>query len=152
MMLAPVMIAAVSGWLRPIDSASPPIAVIVNRNNRVEDITMPELASVYLGRTSTFEHGPRVALCEHRDARARFYKSVLRMSETAVSRHWIGVVFSESNAKPPREFQEADSAQRFVATSRGGICFIELPAIMQPGVKVLTVGGLPPNDPSYPIQ
>lgn len=152
--LAPVVIGTTSGQLRPHTPPAPRIAVIVNKTNPVNNLSMSQLASLYLGRVNAFDNGARVALCEHRVANSRFYKSVLRMSESAVSRHWIGVVFSERNAKPPKEFQDADSAQHFVAATRGGICFIELPAVTvtAAGVKLITVGTLPPHDPSYPIR
>lgn len=152
--LAPLVLAALAGQPRAsaAPAPAPRIAVIVNKTNPVNNLSMQQLASLYLGRATAFDNGTRVALCEQRSARPRFYKSVLRLSESAVSRHWIGVVFSERNAKPPKDFEYADSAQHFAATTRGAICVMELPAVTDPGVKVLTVEGMAPNHPSYPIR
>ena len=127
------------------------IAVIVNRSNPTGDFTLADLERLYLGRVTTFAAGRSVALGEYSPARRAFYRAVLHTSETAVSRHWIGVVFSERNATPPREFRDAQAVLRFVASTPGAICFIDVAAVSD-DVKIVTIGGLGPRDPGYPLR
>jgi hypothetical protein len=151
-LLAPLLIPRTYGSPQPQKAPHEHVVVIVNKANPLTNLSLAELASLYRGKTTTFDDRSRVVLCEHVAARPRFYKSVMEMTESAVSRHWIGVVFSERRAKPPKDFQRADSAQRFTATTRNAICFVELAAIADAGVKVITIGGMPPDDPKYPIR
>ena len=125
--------------------------MIVNANNSIEDVTLDELERLYSGRQTAFANGLEVALCEHKPARRPFYQKVLNMTETAVSRHWISVVFSERNATPPRGFHSPDDARRFVVTSPGAICFIDLMSVSDE-VKVVTIDGRGPRDPKYALR
>jgi ABC-type phosphate transport system substrate-binding protein len=127
------------------------IAVIVNRSNPVNDLTRADLEALYLGQRTSFANGAPAVLGEYRPARRSFYRSVLHLSESAVSRHWIGIVFSEGQATPPRSFRDGETAHRFVLSTPGAICFIDLEAVTD-DVKVVTVGGLRPRDPAYPLR
>jgi hypothetical protein len=127
------------------------IAVIVSRTNPINDLTLADLEALYLGQRTSFSNGAPAVLGEYRPARRSFYRSVLHLSESAVSRHWIGIVFSEGQATPPRAFRDAEAANRFVLSTPGAICFIDLEA-MTDDVKVVTVGGLGPRDPAYPLR
>ena len=149
--LAAFLVGVVAGPLLAPPTAQAQIAVIVNKSNPISGLTLADLEKLYLGRTTTFPHGAAVALGEYRPARRSFYRTVLHLSETAVSRHWIGVVFSERAATPPKEFRDPEAAQRFVASTPGAICFILLAAV-EDEVKVLTIGGIDPRDPAYPLR
>ncbi len=127
------------------------IAVIVHKSNPVRDLTLADLQRLYLGRQTTFANGLAVVLGEYRPARHAFYRATLNMNETAVSRHWISVVFSERNATPPREFRTAEEVRRFVTTTPGAICFLDLASVSD-DLKVVTVEGRRPQDPEYPLR
>jgi len=134
-----------------IGSAHAQVAVIVNANNPIGDVTLDELERLYSGRQTAFANGLQVALGEYKPARRLFYGKVLQMTETAVSRHWISVVFSERNATPPRGFQSPDDARRFVVANLGAICFIDLVSVSD-DVKVVTIDGRDPRDPKYALR
>jgi len=127
------------------------IAVVVSKSNPVNDLSLEDLEDLYLGRRTTFASGELVVLGEYRPARRSFYQVVLRLSESAVNRHWIGIVFSEGQASPPRVFRDAEAAHRFVLSTRGAICFLDLAAVTD-DMKVLTIGGNGPRDQAYSIR
>lgn len=127
------------------------VAVIVSRSNPTNDLTLADLEALYLGRRTSFANGASAVLGEYRPARRSFYRSVLRLSEAAVSRHWIGVVFSEGHASPPRVFRDAEAVHRFVLSTPGAICFLD-PEAVTDDVKVVTIGGLGPGNPAYPVR
>ncbi|HEX4627678.1 MAG TPA: hypothetical protein VH137_02725 [Gemmatimonadales bacterium] len=131
--------------------AAAQIVVVVNKANTTRNLSLGDLERLYLGNRTSFDNGEPVVLGEYHPARRAFYLTVLHWSERAVSRYWIGVVFSGRNAAPPVEFRDAESARRFVTTTPGAICFLDLAAV--PGdVGVVTIDGRGPRDPAYPLR
>lgn len=127
------------------------IAVIVNKSNPADDIDLRRLARLYSGTLTTFGDTVHVALGEWVPARSRFYRRVLNLDETSVSRLWIGHVFSGGAGTPPKAFRDTEAALRFVRGQRGAVCFIEMDAVPD-DVKVVTIGGLGPRAPNYPLR
>jgi ABC-type phosphate transport system substrate-binding protein len=133
-------------------SAQAPVAVVVNRGNPQGNIALADLRDIYLGSLTRFKAGgERVILLEFAETRARFYDSVLRMSPERVKRHWIGLVFSGDGTVPPREIRTGEDLLRYVASHPGAIGFVPV-RIADSTVKVITVDGLLPTDPRYPIR
>lgn len=131
--------------------AQAPVAVVVNRSNPQNNITMPDLRDLYLGALTRFRAGERVVLLEYPEMRSRFYDSVLQMSESRVKRHWIGLVFSGEGVIPPREIRAGEEVVRYVARHPGALAFVPL-RMIDSTVKVLSVDGLQPADARYPIR
>ena len=140
-------------WLaQPASGQGSSIAVIVHPTNSVSDISLDELRRLYMGSTVLFgARQQRVALAELESERMRFYRLVLSMNEDRVKRHWIGLVFAGEAATPPETFMTVDDVKQFVASRPGAIAFIPLQAV-DSNVKQLTVEGLPPGHPSYPLR
>jgi hypothetical protein len=128
-----------------------PIAVIVNRTNAVSDIRLEDLRRYYLGSNHAFPDGSSVVLLEFPPARRAFYRSLLHMSELAVTRHWIGVVFRGEEANPLRGIDGAEALKRTVAEIPGALGFINAAAV-DTTVKVVTVDGRHPQDSGYPLR
>lgn len=126
------------------------IAVIVNRNNPIDNVTAADLRRLYLGNTTVFSNRERVVLLEQAGLRESFYRTVLNMSSDRVKRHWIGVVFSGSGATPPKTVSQADLVLDFVRHARGAIAFVDA-RVVDPTVKVLAVEGSRPGDPDYAL-
>jgi phosphate transport system substrate-binding protein len=132
-------------------AAYPQVAVIVNRANPVSNLSRDQLQRLYLGASTTFPTGGAVVLFEYPPARRVFYQSLLEMSELAVTRHWIGVMFQGGNASPLRAIDGADALRRAVAETPGALAFIIVAAV-DSTVKVVTVDGLHPRDAGYPLR
>ena len=132
-------------------AAYPQVAVIVNRANPVTNLSRDKLQRLYLGASTTFPDGGSVVLFESPPARRAFYQSLLHMSELAMTRHWIGVMFRGENANPLRAIDGADALRRAVAETPGALAFISVAAV-DSTVKVVTVDGRHPRDPGYPLR
>lgn len=135
----------------PAAAQQGPIAVIVHRDNPVADLTLEELRRLFVGNTIMFGSRLRVALAETESERARFYRLALSMNEDRVKRHWISLVFAGEASTPPETFTSAEDVKRFVATRPGAIAFIPARAL-DGTVKVLTIGGRGPADPTYALR
>jgi phosphate transport system substrate-binding protein len=127
------------------------VAVVVNRANPVTNLSRDQLQRLYLGASTTFPSGGSVVLFEYPPARRVFYQSLLHMSELAVTRHWIGLMFQGENAGPLRVVDGADALRRAVAETRGALAFIPVAAV-DSTVKVVTVDGRRPRDAGYPLR
>jgi hypothetical protein len=126
------------------------IAVIVNRSNPVRNVSATDLQRLYLGATTMFPNRERVLLLEQTRLRDSFYRTVLMMSEDRVKRYWIGVVFSDAGATPPKSVTDAAVVLDFVRHGRGAIAFIDAQAV-DSTVKVLAIEGSRPGDPDYAL-
>ena len=135
----------------PLSPAAAQIAMIVHRDNPVRDLSVATLRRLYLGQTTTFSNGERVALLECTPLQMTFYRKALGMSPELVHRHWIGLVFQGEDATPPQPMRDADATKRFVAEHPGAIGFVDLRAV-DATVRVLTVEGYAPTDANYPLR
>jgi hypothetical protein len=126
------------------------IRIIVHPATPDTSISMRELARLFRGEYSALPGGDRVRLVEHTAARTAFYERVVQMSGDQFRRHWIRVVFAGNPVTPPEGFATLADAQRFVATHRGALAFVNGP--VDASVKVLLVDGRSPGDPAYPLR
>ena len=147
------LLAAVTiGWAAPPPAAAQQvIAVIVNRSNPLDGISAESLRKLYLGTSTVFANKVRVVLYEETDLRDAFYRAALQMNGDRVKRHWISVVFTGLDAKPPRSIDEQVQLLELVVRERGAIGFVDARAV-DSSVKLLLIDGLRPGDPGYPLR
>lgn len=116
--------------------------VIVNRDNPLASISRTELGLIYFGKKKLFENGDTIVpadLPADNAARADFFENVLGKSDEAFRRYWVRMIFS-GKGPPPVAFGNEREAVKFVASSRGGIAFIDS-SNLGPGVKTIPVYG-----------
>jgi len=146
----PRALVLLAGALAP-QAAYPQIAVVVNRANPVTNLSLDQLQRLYLGTSTTFPDGRPAALFEFPPARRAFYQSLLHMSELAVTRHWIGVMFRGENSSALRAVDGAEALKRTVAETPGALAFLTV-AALDSTVRVVTVDGHHPRDAGYPLR
>lgn len=134
----------------PVSSASAQVAVIVHPSNPVSSVTMEELRSIYLGRTTLFGR-IRIVLVSQPEPRSLFDDIVLHMNPERLKRHWIGMVFSGNGVVPPRVMADAVALKQFVASHPGAIAFLD-GRLTDGTVKILRINGRFPADPAYAIH
>lgn len=127
------------------------IAVIVNKKNSVNDLTLHDLKNFFLGKTTTFSNNKRVILVEYAPLKEKFYRIVLGQSLDKVKKYWISVVFSGGSATPPREIKDLVEIKKFVSENEGAISFIDFSGV-DATVKVVAIEGTKPGSKSYPLK
>ena len=148
--LFPLAAALCVAGLLPASTASAQVAVIVHPSNTTSSVSMDELRSIYLGRTTLFGK-TRIVLISHPEPRTLFDEAVLHMSPTSLKRHWIGMVFSGDGSVPPRVIEDSEELKQFVARTPGAIAFLD-GRLTDGTVKILRINGRFPADPAYPIR
>ena len=130
-----------------------PIAVVVNRSNPVENLTLPQLRDLVLGRVTTWPNGRRVVtvMTDEHDAKAALLKWCCRMPVAEYDETMLRATFTGDVAAVPKKLDTGDAVARFVFNVTGGVGFVRR-AEASDNVKIVRVGGLLPEDPAYPIR
>ncbi len=131
------------------------VAVIVNRENPLDSLSLAELRAILSGLRTYWRPGRPVALIVMPDPGAIERQIVLRvvlsMDEAAYRKHWVARVFRAESASAPISEGSPETIRRAVARIRGAIGIVPLQAA-EPDVKVVRIDGKLPGDSSYPLR
>lgn len=127
-----------------------PLAVVVARSSRIEELSRFELKKLYLGANLQAPGGERIlALHQLHDApdRVAFEREVLEMNAEQLARYWIDrKIRGEGGA--PRQVASVDLLQRLVSQLTHSVAYVRLDQ-MGPGLRPLPIDGAMPGAPSY---
>ncbi len=126
-------------------------AVVVHCDNPIDDISLGELKRVYLGKSTSFVTGRPIVLAENNPLAAVFYENVAEMSLKRFRKYWMKVVFEGQYATPPVVFEHSSDLKEFVGRQEFAIGFLDF-ADVDSTVKVLTIDGISPESPEYPLK
>ena len=133
----------------------PAVAIIVNRSNATDSLSVGELREYFLAERS---HWPtkqkvRVAMAAAgRPERQLVLRLVCNMPrEQDFQAYFLRAKFSEQTLEQPREFASTPDVLRFVSNVPGAIGFVRADEV-DPSVKVLRVENLTPGDPGYKLR
>jgi hypothetical protein len=127
------------------------IAIVVDRDNPRSDIGVEELRSLYLGKRHEWSDRTRAVPIDLDSGapRSAFCATVLRMTEAEYERYWVDQKVRGAGTGP-RSVSSPGLAIRLVARVRGAVGYVPLSRV-DGSVKVLTVGGVRPGQPGYPL-
>jgi ABC-type phosphate transport system substrate-binding protein len=130
------------------------LAVIVNRKNPVESVTMEELRKFCIADRKHWSDNTRVTVVLRdpgQAERASVLQLVYRMSESDFSRHFLQGEFTGEIQSTPKHLSTGIGVRRFVFNVPGAIGFIRATEA-DGSVKVIRVNGFSPGDPPYPLR
>lgn len=132
------------------------LAVIVNKTNTTESLSLAQLRKLILGDVRTWPDKKPVVLIS-RDAASDVFKcvlqSVVRMSDGEYRRYIVGAEFRGGEPLSVKTVSSGAGAARIIAGSTGSIAIVqtsEVPAIAE-GVRVIKIGGKSPGEAGYPL-
>ncbi len=132
------------------------LAVLVNKANPVESLSITQLRRLILGDVRTWQDHKQVALIA-RDPSTKTFQcllsSIVRLSVGDYRRY---VMSAEFRGDEPMAIQTVDSdstAARYVSGSAGGLAVVEGNSVAAMGgsVKVLRIEGKTLGQPGYPL-
>ena len=130
------------------------IAVIVNPDVQVANLTLADLRRVLLGDREFWPSGIRIALllrapvARERDVAVQ---AICEMTEAQFRQHWIAKVFRAESPTSPSLVYSDDMAVDEVSHTSGGLALVAASAV-RPGVKVLKIDGLAPGEAGYRLR
>jgi phosphate transport system substrate-binding protein len=129
------------------------VAVIVNPNNSVANVTMADLRKIFAGEKRSWPGGVPIKLivrgpgCHERMVLMR----LLGMSESEYKQYWTAqVVRGEADAEPSI-VPSSGMVREAVLVFPGGVGLVDAQSL-KPGMKILKVDGRVPGDPGYPLH
>jgi hypothetical protein len=130
------------------------IAVVVNADTPVSDLSLSDVRKVLLGERQYWNSKlPVTLLIRAPVARERdvVLHVIYQMSEAQFKQYWVAKIFRAEAASPPKIVYSNDMQYDLVASIPGAIAFVDARAV-RPGVKVLRVDGHLPGDKDYPLR
>ena len=130
------------------------IAVVVNSDTPVSDLSLSEVRKVLLGERQYWNSKlPVTLLIRAPVARERdvVLRVIYQMSEAQFKQYWVAKIFRAEEATPPKIVYSNDMQYELVTAIPGAIAFVDARAV-SPGAKVLRVDGHFPGDKDYPLR
>jgi ABC-type phosphate transport system substrate-binding protein len=130
------------------------IAVIVNGENPVEQLSLADLQRILLGeRRSWSARIPVVLMMRNEESRERILllQKVCHMTDAEYHQYWTGKIFRGDVTSEPVVLPSIGTALNFVSSIKGGISFIDA-ARVKPRIKVMCIDGRLPGEQGYPLQ
>lgn len=140
------------GWNAPPPASD--IAVVVNRDVPVNDLTFAELRNIVLGDRQFWSSNLRITLLIRAPgARERevILKKVLQMSEAQFRQYWIGKVFRAESAVGPKTIYSNEMALSLINSIPGSIAFMDASQAPKDS-KVIRLNGMLPGEKGYPLN
>ena len=148
-----LVVIVLAAALMPVEPPRTSVSFIVSSKRATKNLSSAELRRIFLGQTSRWRNGHRIALFVRPPGTPEgrlFLDRVVHMSDIDYSQWWIGAVFRGEAASVPRVIESSEAMVKAVAASDDTIGFIGSPPSAS-DVSVLTIDGRQPEDPKYPI-
>ena len=130
------------------------IAVVVNDETPVTDLSLAEVRRVFLGERQYWNAKlPVVLLIRAPVARERdvVLRVIYQMTETQFKQYWVAKIFRAEVTGPPKIVYSNDLQYELVSAMPGAIAFVDA-RNAHPGVKVVRVDGMLPGEKNYPLR
>jgi len=138
----------------PDARAGDAIAVVVNKANPLDNISLEELRRYCIAERKHWKDGKRVTVVLRdpgQSERSAVLQFIYRMTEADYARHFLQAEFTGEVQTAPKHLATATGVIRFVFNVPGAIGFVRA-ADADASVKVVRVNGLAPGDPRYPLN
>jgi ABC-type phosphate transport system substrate-binding protein len=132
------------------------LAVVVNKANPTESLSMAQLRKLVLGDVRTWPDRKPVVLVT-REASSEAFKcllsSVVRMSDAEYRRYIVGAEFRGGDPLNAQTVNSGAGAAKIVAGSSGSLAVIQASEVapLAGAVRVLKIDGKQPGEPGYPL-
>jgi phosphate transport system substrate-binding protein len=156
-----VVILATAALVEPmpqsrVQAAAPKesLAIIVNRENPIENLSMAELRAVFLGERSHWPNGRRITLVmmePGQPERETLLRDVCRMSESDLRRRYLQGLLTGEVLVSPKTLASSAGVRKFVFNVPGAIGYVR-PEDLDDSVKVIRIDGHLPSDAEYTLK
>jgi phosphate transport system substrate-binding protein len=134
--------------------ASEPLAIVVNRSNPVNEVSLADLRKIYRGQRARWSNGRRVTLVM-RDPGAPERDAILRslygLDEVEYRRTFLQAIFAGEASDAPKMLATPNGVLRFVFNVPGAIGYVRASDV-DASVKMLRVDGRLPGDAGYRLE
>ena len=107
------------------------VAVVVGAKAGSTPLTKEQTSAIFLGKSTSLPSGAQAVLFdlpESNPLREEFYTKVTGKSAAQVKAHWAKMSFT-GKGTPPRELSNSGEMKKLLASTAGGIGYIEKPSL-----------------------
>ncbi len=133
---------------------SEPLAIVVNRSNPVENISLTELRRIFLGDRSYWTNGRRITLVMRgpgEPERKTILRDVCGMNEDQLKTHVLRGLFTGEILVSPKILATPAGVRRFLFNVPGAIGYLRLSDV-DDSVKIVRIDELLPGDKGYKLH
>jgi ABC-type phosphate transport system substrate-binding protein len=130
------------------------IAIVVNQENTIDNLTMKDLRSIFLGERSHWPNGRRITLVMLEPGqleRKAILRDIYRMNETDFSRHFLQGLFTGEVFVSPKTLASPVGVRKFIFNVPGAIGYVRASDV-DSTVKVVRIDGRLPEDKDYEVR
>lgn len=131
-----------------------PLAIVVNRNNPLSEISLADLRRVFRGQRTRWSNGRRVTLVMRDPGapeRSAILQSLYGLDENEYRRTYLQAVFSGEATDAPKTLASTNGVLRFVYNVPGAIGYVRARDVDR-SVKTLRVDGRMPGERGYRLE
>lgn len=131
------------------------LAIVVNVNNPVENLSTPELRRIFLGERGHWPNNGRritlVMLEPGRPERAAVLSTIYQMNETDYDNHFLHGLFTGEVFVSPKTLSTPEGVRKFIFNVPGAIGYLR-ESDVDKSVKVVRIDERLPNDKGYKLH
>lgn len=130
------------------------IAVVVNEDTPVTELSLAEVRKVFLGERQYWSAKlPVVLLIRAPVARERdvVLRVIYQMTESQFKQYWVAKIFRAEVTGPPKIVYSNEMEYELVTAMPGAIAFVDARNVHS-GIRVVKVDGMLPGDKNYPLR
>lgn len=129
------------------------IAIIVNKDNAVEDISFTDLVRIFKMEKKFWDDGSQIYLImqgSRSPEKEAILKTVYKMGDQELKQFWLAKIFQGSVPSFPKVIASNQSVKAFVRQVPNAVGYIDA-AYADDSVKVLKVNGKLPGEDGYKL-
>ena len=135
-------------------AAEPAVAIVVHSSVEVSDLSMHELRRIFLADQQFWPDGSRITVligAPGAAERTLVLERIYQMDERQFRQYWIAKIFRAEVPSGPKVVLSSNMGLELVNAIPGSINFMPISDINSK-VKVLSIDGLLPDQPGYPLR
>lgn len=132
----------------------PSVAIVVHPGVEVSDLSMNQLRRIFLADQQFWPDRSRITLLVRAPGAAErelVLDQIYQMDESQFRRYWIAKIFRAEVPSGPKIVWSSNMALELITAVPGSITFIPA-ADIDANVKVVSIDGLLPDQPGYPLR
>jgi phosphate transport system substrate-binding protein len=149
-----LLLIAAAAALLGVPASAQEIAIIANKSNPVDNLTVAQLKKILLGEQTQWTGGKQVMVLLRNPGspeRDIPLEVICAMSEAEFHQYFAHASFNGSTATPPRSLGTAALVRQLVTTLPGAIAFVAAGDVND-SVKVIKLEGEAPGSDAYKLK
>jgi ABC-type phosphate transport system substrate-binding protein len=130
------------------------LAIVVNVNNPVENLSTPELRRIFLGSRGHWPNGRRITLVMLEPGwpeRTVVLSAIYQMNETEFNNHFLHGLFTGEVFVSPKTLATPEGVRKFIFNVPGAIGYLR-ESDVDKSVKVIRIDERLPDDKGYKLH